>query len=220
MPYYPLFLDLSRRDILVVGAGEVGRRKIASLLEAGPRSLCVVDPAPLPDLPRHPCLRHVQSGFEPGQVSGKFLVFAATRLPEVNAMVAAVCEASGILCNIADAPEKSDFFVPALARSGDIALAISTGGASPALARRIRADLESWLGNRYTALVIFLGRLRPFVLALGLPGAQNAALFRALVNSSLAEQLRAGDHRAAGDLLEQLLPPALRHHIGELLHDL
>ncbi len=220
MPHYPLFLDLSRRDILVAGAGAVGRRKITSLLEAGPRSLCVVDPAPLPDLPRHSCLCHVQSGFAPEQVAGKFLVFAATGLPDVNALIAAICAAAGILCNIADAPDKSDFFVPALARSGDIALAVSTGGASPALARRIRADLESWLGNRYTALAALLGRLRPAVLALGMSGEYNTALFRALVNSSLADLLRAGEADAARDLLEQLLPPALRHWIGELLHDL
>lgn len=220
MRYYPLFLDLSRKDILVVGAGDVGRRKIASLLEAAPRSLCVVDPAPLPDLPRHPRLFHIQGAFGPEQVAGKILVFAATPLSEVNAMVAAVCEASGILCNIADAPEKSDFFVPALARSGGITLAISTGGASPALARRIRADLESWLGNRYTALAVLMGRLRPSVLALALPGAQNAALFRALVHSSLADHLRSGNRAAARELLEHLLPQDLRHLVEELLHDL
>jgi precorrin-2 dehydrogenase/sirohydrochlorin ferrochelatase len=224
MGFYPVFLDLSNHDTLVVGAGEVGRRKIAALAAARPRTLMVVDPAnPHPDmLPLLPEIwfRYEQRSFLPKDIDGKFLVIAATSSSKHNAEVAEVCKAQRVLCNVIDSPRQSDFYVPATIRSGDITLAVGTGGTSPALARRIRTDLEAWLGNRYTALAIVMGRLRPLTLALGLPDRQNADIFRSLVNSSLADHLCTGDGEAARNILEQLLPPTLRHVTGELLHDL
>ncbi len=225
MSLYPLFLDLRHKDVLVTGAGEVGQRKATSLAEASPRSITIVDPAPpaaalsrlmdaLPGL-----IAYHARGFQPEDISGKALVFAATPLREVNALVAALCREAGVLCNIADAPEESDFFVPAHFRNGDITVAVSTGG-SPALARRIRAELEAWMGNRYAALAQLLRKLRPLVLESGLPTAENTRLFRALVSSPLAERLAANDSTAVSALLTELLPPALHARMGELLHDL
>ena len=222
MQHYPLFLNLTAKDILVVGAGAVGRRKIASLLPCSPRSVTVVDPGLSPADAREFAasgpVRCLPRAFAPDDLTGKALIFAAAGKREVNALVAALCRERGIFCNIADAPEESDFFVPAHATSEGITLAVSTGGQSPALARRLRAELEAWLGTRYAGLFTVLSRLRPLVLGLGLPTEENSALFRALVNSPLADLLEKRQRAAAEALLAESLPQALHARIGELLH--
>ncbi len=221
---YPLFLDLSRKHVLVAGAGDVGERKIASLLTVPVGGITVVDPIPpgprLAPLISRANVLYLTRPFKESDLSGKSLVFAATPRREVNAQIAALCAERGIWCNIADAPGESDFFVPAHVRQGSVTLAVSTGGGSPALARRIRSELEAWLGNRYTALALLLGRLRPLVLECGLPTEENTRIFRALVHSPLLERLNAGDREAAAEILSSLLPHRLRPVIGELLHDL
>ena len=224
MRYYPLFLDLAARDVLVVGAGEVGQRKIASLLTCSPQRIVVVDPSLTAEAAgqlegRGSVFCHARA-FEARDIAGKALVFAATASREVNALVAALCEEQGVLCNIADAPDSSSFFVPAHFSQGEITVALSTGGHSPALARRLREELEAWLGNRYSGLVVVLGRLRPLLLQLGLPTKDNTVLFRALVNSALAEHLEKNDRDAAMTLLTHHLPEPLHPRMGELLHGL
>ncbi len=222
MQHYPLFLNLAEKDILVVGAGAVGRRKVASLLPCSPRAVVVVDPGLTPAVARELASSgavccHAR-GFTPEDLDGKALVFAATGNREVNALVARLCREREIFCNIADAPDKSDFFVPAHVESQGITLAVSTGGHSPALARRLRAELEAWLGTRYAGLLTILSRLRPLLLALGLPAEENGEIFRSLVDSSLAELLETGRRADAETLLAERLPKPLHSHMGELLH--
>lgn len=224
MRYYPLFLDLRGQRVLVVGAGAVGLRKIHSLLPCMPETLMVVNPAPadasLADAVARGEVMYCQREFLPGDITGQHLVFAASGNGAVNALVADICRAGGILCNIADAPEASSFVVPAHFQRGPITVALSTGGASPALARRLRAEMEEWLGDRYTGLALLLGRLRPLVLSFSMPTQDNTRLFRALVNSPLAETLARGDRAGAENILRELLPEALHPHMGELLHEL
>ena len=222
MQQYPLFLDLTAKDILVIGAGGVGRRKIASLLPCSPRSITVIDPglspADMRELAASGPVRCHARPFAPDDLEGKALVFAATGSRETNSLAADLCRDRGILCNIADAPAKSDFFVPAHFTKDGITLALSTGGHSPALARRLRAELEAWLGTRYAGLCTVLSRLRPLVLSLGLPTEENSALFRVLVHSPLADLLEKRQRADAEALLAKSLPQALHAHIGDLLH--
>ena len=224
MQYYPLFLDLRGQRVLVVGAGAVGTRKVLSLLPCAPERITVVDPAPagppLAEAAAQGTIVYCQRGFLPGDIAGNHLVFAASGNAAVNALVADLCRAGGILCNSADAPEASSFVVPAHFQRGPITIALSTGGASPALARRLRGEMEEWLGDRFTGLAILLGRLRPLVLSFSMPTQDNTRLFRALVHSSLGEALAQGDHAAAEQILRELLPKALHPHMGELLHEL
>lgn len=222
MSYYPLFLDLRGRHVLVVGAGQVGQRKIAGLAKAAPERITVVDPAVdesnmqrLRDMGPVQCLRRC---FAPEDIKGKTLVFAATNNKEVNALVTRLCCESGILCNSADAPDDGSFIVPAHFATGGITVALSTAGQSPALARVLRTDLEAFVGSRYTHILPVLGRLRPLLLALDRPSGDNAALLRALVHSPLAGQLELGDFAAASATLAGLLPEPLRGRVGELLH--
>ena len=224
MRYYPVFLDLSGRTCLVVGAGSVGRRKTASLLACNPAQVRMLDPA-APDAALQAMLEdsrlhYAARSFSPSEVEGCTLVFAATNDRRTNAAVAAACAERGIACNCADAPEESSFIVPALVEQGKITIALSTGGGSPALARRLRKELETWLDGRFTGLSELLARLRPLVLALRQETRQNTTLFRNLVESPLADALQRRDRQACEALLEDLLPPELHPYIMELLHDL
>jgi precorrin-2 dehydrogenase/sirohydrochlorin ferrochelatase len=221
MAWYPIFLDLSRKEALVAGAGAVGLRKAASLLAAAPRRLVIVDPDArseelaerFPDAPLEVRAR----AFEAEDIAGMSLVFAATGNRAVNAFIAALCAGRGVLCNVIDAPGEGDFIVPAHFRRGDLHLALSTGGHSPALARALRQELEAWVGTRYTPLLAVLGRLRPLLLELDLPSGENSELFRALVHSPLMDRLAAHDRAGAEQALAERLPAPLRARIGELL---
>ena len=224
MHYYPVFLELSGQSCLVVGAGAVGCRKIASLLECPIERLHVIDLAE-PDTNLQVLLEDKRVSFmkrlfTPSDVEGCALVFAATSSRQTNDAVARACAERGILCNCADAPKDSSFIVHALVEQGNIAIALSTGGASPALARKIREDLEAWLGERYTGISELLMRLRPLVLALHHETRQNTTLFRSIVDSPLSEALQRRDRQTCESLLRELLPIELHPYIMELLHDL
>jgi len=219
--YYPLFLDLSRAKCLVVGAGAVGRRKIESLLESGVGELLVLDPklAKPVSLPEHPALTYEARRFAPEDLAGCSLVFAASASREANAAVAAACAERGIFCNCADAPLEGNCIVPATTRAGGMTLALSTGGASPAYARFLREELESWLAEK-APLATLLGRIRSRLLALEMDTAQNANLLRDLARSRLGTVLAAGDGPRCIGLLVAALPEDLHPWISEFLDGL
>lgn len=224
MRYYPAFLDLSGRRCLVVGAGRVGRRKLAGLLalEPGrrPAEILVLDPglAPGADLPPDPVVVYVKRPFRDDDLEGRSLVFAASSDPETNARVARLSAARDIPVNCADDPAASSFIVPASASRGSLTLAVSTAGGSPALSRLLREELEAELLPRWAALAAIMERLRPLVLGLGQDSDENAPLFRALVRSDLGAALAAGDLERARAVLRELLPAELAPRIEELTH--
>lgn len=223
MRLYPLYLDLTGAHALVAGAGNVGMRKILALVEAGAERVLVCDPCMPPatqeKLHTMPGVECALRSVTEHDIAGKTLVFAATDNPEENSRIASLCRAATVLCNIATAPGESTFHVPATARSGGIALAISTGGRSPALAKRIRQEAEHWLAERFDPLAVFLGNVRPLVLALGDASSQNADLFRNITSSDLGDALVAGDMERAREIARSLLPESLHGHIEDLLHD-
>jgi siroheme synthase-like protein len=142
---YPVMLDVSRLDVLVVGGGEVALRKVAALVEAGGRP-DVVSPEVLPGLRQMVELHGLDweaRRYAPGDAGNYHLVFAATDSAEVNARVAREAEDAGALVNVADEGADSSFHVPAMIRHDDLLVAFSTGGASPLLARRLRERLEA-----------------------------------------------------------------------------
>ncbi len=201
----------------------MGKRKLKALLACNPQRVCIIDTRPCDDswqelLFAGP-VEYQCRPFHKQDVKGNALVFAATGCAQINAAVAEACQRYGVFCNVADAPDAGTFIVPAHFRRGDILVALSTGGHSPALARSIRMDLETWFGERYTAIATLLGRLRPIVLAQKYPTNQNTELFRTIIASDLAEMLRQQRHDDAKQLLLHLLPEALHNSIGELLDD-
>lgn len=142
---YPVLLDLRRVRVLVVGGGAVATRKVEGVLEAG-GSPTVVAPelsSRLGELVERVGLAWRPRSYEPGDAAGFGLVFAATDRPEVNARVAQEAEEAGALVNLAGAGPESGVHVPAVIRRGEVVVALSTGGASPLLARRLRERLEA-----------------------------------------------------------------------------
>lgn len=141
---YPVLLDLRRCRVLVVGGGAVAARKTAGVVEAGGRPTVVAPEldAALVELVEREGLPCHRRPYRPGDAAGFQLVFAATNRPEVNAAVAGEAGEGGALVNVADAGEESSFHVPASIRRGEVVVALSTGGASPLLARRLRERLE------------------------------------------------------------------------------
>lgn len=225
MALFPLFLDLAHRAVLVIGAGAVGRRKIAALLAGGAGKLTVVDPALAraragDSLLNDPRITVLRRDFKYNDLAGMFLVIAATSDLELNAAVASLCEMRGILCNCAAPPKSGDCILPAHFHQQGLSVAVSTEGQSPALARRLREELEAFTASRYSNMLTVMGRLRPLLLELGLPSEENGQLFRALARSELPELLAGGRTEQAGELLRRLLPKALHPRVGELLHGL
>ncbi|WP_027183335.1 precorrin-2 dehydrogenase/sirohydrochlorin ferrochelatase family protein [Desulfovibrio inopinatus] len=224
MRYYPIFIDLKDKRCLVVGAGGVGIRKVEGLLEANPKELLVVDiTAPSPKLSRlldDPRVVFANRSFVETDLNGRFLVIASTSNDMLNAEISRLCHARGILCNIIDQPEKCSFIVPAVHNRGELTVAVSTGGASPALARKIRRELDTVFGEEYAAMLTLMRRLRPVIIDLGYPSTVNSEFFRRLVHSDLMDALAAQDRSRAKAALEEILPPEAHPRIEDLLHDL
>ncbi len=226
MRRYPAFFDLTGKRCLVVGAGEVGRRKLETLLECGPEQVLVLDPYADPAQPelaallQNPLARFEARAWEEMDLDGCFLAIAASGAEDVNQALAAACRTRRILVNRIDAPDDGDFIVPASIAMGDLQLAISTSGQSPALARRIRQDLQAYLGLRYETFLVIMGRLRPLILAMGKDSRSNSRMFRSLVDSSLPEVCSAGESKAVAALLQELLPEELHPRIEEILYGL
>ncbi len=168
--YYPIFLNLTGRRCLVVGGGPVAEGKVRGLL-AATADVTLVAPLLTPelrDLSASAQIRHREGEYDASDLEGADLCFVATDDGAINARVAADARARQIWVNAADDPANCDFILPAVVRRGSVVVAASTGGASPALARRLREDLTAFLDEGYAPLGDLLGAVRNEVRAAGL----------------------------------------------------
>ena len=159
---FPMFVKLSARHCLVVGAGAVAESKIASLLEARARVRVVAPEATrqVRSWSQSNTIEWRQRAFEPGDLDGMFLVVAATSSTELHERVFDEATRRGVLCNIVDVPPLCDFYYPSVVQRGPLQIAISTAGLSPALAQRLRKQLEDQFGPEYEEWLIQLGEAR------------------------------------------------------------
>jgi siroheme synthase-like protein len=167
MTLFPAFLKLENRPMLVVGGGAIASSKIPGLLEAGAR-ITVVAPKLNCDLAERVRNRQIEwlpKPFEASDLDGKFVVVAATSLRDVNAAVFAAADKRQILCNAVDDIDHCHFYYGSIVQRGDLQIAISTNGKSPALAQRLRKELEQQFGPEYAAWLEWLGTAREAIRA-------------------------------------------------------
>ena len=154
MSYFPIYLDMAGRRCLVVGGGAVAERKIANLLEAGAK-VTVISPdatETVASWSKNNSIQFLARHYQRGDVKGHELVFVATNDGSVNAQVHQDGKEDGVWINAADDPNHCDFILPSVLRRGDLTVAISSGGNSPALARTIREELEIYFTQEYEQL--------------------------------------------------------------------
>ena len=181
MSLFPMFLKLDGRSCLVVGAGTIAEPKIRSLLTAGAR-VRVVAPVISEAVRAWSRTGEIDCklrSFLTRDLKGMVLVVAATNSAEVNEAVFHEAQRRGVLCNAVDDPSRCDFYYPAVVRRGDLQIAISTGGLSPALAQRLRRDLELQFGAEYETWLEHLGRLRHRLRKSSIPRARQIELLHA-----------------------------------------
>jgi len=197
---YPVFLRLSGAPCLVVGGGSVGWRKVLGLL-AGDARVTLVSPEAAPelrDLAATGRLRWVDREFEPADLDGMRLAFAATSEPAVNRQVAEAGAARGVWVNLADDPEGGEFHVPAILRRGELTVAVATGGASPTLAAWVRDRIADQLPEGLAELTDLMRRLRS-------AAPEAAERFRELLDAGISEDLAEGDWEAAARKVSRII---------------
>jgi precorrin-2 dehydrogenase / sirohydrochlorin ferrochelatase len=181
--FYMACLDLRGRRCVVVGGGSVALEKARGLLECA-AEVVVVAPEVLSELRDEPVSVRPRR-YRARDLDGAFLVVAATADEAVNRRVHADAEARGMLCNVADVPELCNFILPSVHRQDPIAVAVSTGGASPALAKRIRDDVAARVGPEHAVLAERLRALRPWAKRRFATYAERRDFFERLVETSL-----------------------------------
>lgn len=211
MSYYPIFVDLRGKTVLVVGGGQVAQRKIETLLEFGPEIRVVSKEITeaLAAMIAEKKIQHAGTLFEEDMLEGVSLVITATDNAQLNHHVSEVAKKRAVLVNAVDQPADCDFIVPSVVRRGDLVIAISTMGKSPALAKQIRKQLEAQFDEAYGTFLALMGIIRSRVLALGLPTGENSRIFESLVSSHILRDIREENLDGVRAALESILPSGL-----------
>ena len=198
---FPAFIKLSGRSCLVVGAGAIAEAKITSLLEADARVTVVAPEATQAarELGVSGQITWVPRVFQPDDLDGIFLVVAATSSNEVNRAVYLEAQSRGILCNSVDDPPNCDFYFPAVVRRGALQIAISTSGESPALAQRLRQELEEGLDESFGEWVQLIGAARREIRASLPQSGERKQLLHSLASGDSHEKWKAANAKTSAD---------------------
>ncbi|HVN21007.1 MAG TPA: bifunctional precorrin-2 dehydrogenase/sirohydrochlorin ferrochelatase [Dongiaceae bacterium] len=199
---FPMFMKLSGRRCLVIGAGKVGEPKIAGLLETG-ANIHVVSLEATPNVREWARSGKIQLELRPfntEDLNGAFLAVVATSCRTLRERVYQEAQRRGVLCNVVDVPDLCDFFYPSIVRRGDLQIAVSTAGQSPSLAQKIRQQLEKQFGPGYAAWVAQLGETRKVILASDLDKEKKLELLHALASREAVEAAIAAHSELAAEL--------------------
>ncbi len=209
MRYFPVFFDLQEKSCIVVGGGGVAERKIRNLRKAG-AVVTVVSPrlsAGLKRLKEANRIKHLPRSYRRGDLRTAYLAVAATDDRRTNERVFREASALRIPVNVVDDPVHCSFIVPAVFSRGDILIAISTGGQSPALAKALRKKLQQEIGIEYPTLLKVAGAIRKKIIPLGWPQSKNQKIYRRLFQEDVIEMVRQRKHDALNRLLEESVGP-------------
>ncbi len=207
MQYYPIFLDLSNQPCLVIGGGFIAERKVESLLSAQGQ-VSLISPTLTPQLQTWAAEQRItvqQRPYQPGDMQGFSLVFAATSDEALHRQIADEAKAAGIFLNVVDRPALCSFIVPAIVSQGDLSIAISTNATSPAMAKKIRQELAAQFGPEYDLALQLLARVRERISQEQVSSQDRQRRFTALVNSPLLDYLRQRQIDKLDSLLQQTL---------------
>ncbi len=207
MEYYPVYLDIKGRPCLVVGGGGVGTRKATSLIAAG-ALVTVVSPKitdRLETLAQAGAIKWRRGVYQSGDLEGMFMVFGATNDDILNRKIHADAELHRVLCNIADRPAICHFILPSVVRRGDLSIAISTAGKSPAFAKKLRKELEKQFGPEYDVFLQLMGQIREKLLSEAHEPEAHKHLFEQLINGGLLRLLKNENFAEADALLEKVV---------------
>lgn len=206
MKFYPAYLDLRDRPCLVVGGGPVAERKALLLFDAG-AAVTVISPSLTPKLQSlsdSGKIAHRQKEFDEPDLAAEFIVIAATSSAEVNSRIARACKKRNILVNVAVPPEEGNFVVPSVVERGELLIAISTGGVSPALSKKLRQELETRYGPEYGIFLRMVAGIRRRVLSEVADEQQRREIFERVADSDVIELLRQGKTHEAEARLNQI----------------
>ena len=206
MKYYPVNLDMTNKRCVIVGGGEIAERKVERLLECGAQ-VTVVSKSLTPVLKTRKKtgqMDHIDRDYEDQALDGAFMVIGATNRNDVNERISKDAMTRGLLVNIVDDPDRCNFILPSLVQQGDLSIAISTGGKSPALAKKLRKELEKQYGPEYQTLLVIMGILRKRILAGDQRAADNKVVFEDLVHSDILQAIREKDRGRVNTIIRDL----------------
>jgi precorrin-2 dehydrogenase/sirohydrochlorin ferrochelatase len=213
MRYYPVNLDIKNRACLVIGGGGVGTRKVKTLVDCG-AMVTVVSPevsAQLEKMAAAGLITLEKRAYSATDLQGKFLVIGATDDEVLNRRIHADAEDLNTLCNIADRPEICNFILPAIVNRGDLVLAVSTSGKSPAYAKKMRKDLEKQFGEEYEPFLRLMGAIRERLLCEQHAPEAHKPLFEKLITAGLLDLIRADRTEQIDALLREVLGKGYRY---------
>ncbi|RPJ62868.1 MAG: bifunctional precorrin-2 dehydrogenase/sirohydrochlorin ferrochelatase [Dehalococcoidia bacterium] len=197
-PYYSIFINIKGRRCVVIGGGKVALRKVKELLEHN-AEIVVVSPrsrVELGELAKRGKIQILKRSYKTGDLENTYLAIAATGDKSINKRAAKEAKEKHVILNVVDNPELSDFIVPSVVHRGDISIAVSTGGKSPALARKIRTGLEEYFAGEYASLARMISDVRTELRKQGIKIAGDQWQ-EAIDVSTMINLLREGDEAAA-----------------------
>jgi precorrin-2 dehydrogenase/sirohydrochlorin ferrochelatase len=212
MQYYPVSLDIKNRKCLVVGGGPVGTRKVKTLLGCGAK-VTVVSPdvsGQLLEFANNGLIVLEKRPYRAIDLRGMFLVIGTTDSEKVNRQISMDAEKLNMLCNIADRPEVCNFILPSIVNRGDLTISISTSGKSPALAKKLRLELEEQFGSEYAEVLRLLGAIREKLLGQKHQPEAHKHLFEQLISRRLLDMIRGNRKDDIDSLLHEILGEGFR----------
>ncbi len=207
MKYYPAFLNLRGKKCVVVGGGNVARRKVGPLLQAG-AEVIVISPEITPEIKKLALEKQIayrKKVYRDSDLDGAFLVIGATNLPHVNRRIHAFAEKNNLLANVVDHPDLCNFIVPSLFSRGHLQIAISTGGISPSLSQKVRKELGQKFGPDYARFLNFLAKLRPAIITRVNNPKRRQQILRKLASSEFFSLVQRRKLKRAHQLAHRLI---------------
>lgn len=198
-PYYPIYIDIENRDVVIIGGGSVCARKAETMMKYGAK-VTVVSPEFTSEIEKwaaEGCLQLKRKHYDERDIDGANMVIASTDNTIINEKIAADCRARRIPVNVVDVTPLCEFIVPAIIESGSIQIAVSTGGKSPAVARTLKEDLQRMVGPEYAEMNDVLGTLRDAAKATLPTDIDRKRFFDGIIAEGVLQLLREGKRREA-----------------------